>query len=145
VVETLDAVIDWHQRELIPTGAALVADRRCQLVHGDFFTMATAAGFDPDRPGRRFHAIIVDIDHSPAHLLHPTHGNFYQPAGLRHLLDHLHPGGVFALWSNDPPEQRFTDALAEVFPHVAAEVIRFPNRMLGRDSSNTVYLARATG
>ena len=142
VVEALDAVIDWHQRELIPAGAGLVADGRCRLVHGDFFALTAAEGFDPQRPGRRFHAVIVDIDHSPDHLLHPQHRGFYQPAGLRRLVDHLHPGGVFALWSNDPPEPGFTGALGEVFPSVTAEIVHFPNPLTGQDSSNTVYLAQ---
>lgn len=143
VVEALDAVIDWHRQELIPAGAELVADHRCRLVHGDFFAMAAAGGFDPDRPGRRYHAIIVDIDHSPEHLLHPAHGAFYRPAGLRRLAEHLYPGGVFALWSNDPPDPDFTGTLSDVFTDVTVEVVRFPNPLLGRESSNTVYLANA--
>lgn len=144
VVEALDIVIEWHQRQLIPAGATLVADPRCRLVHGDFFAkLASATGLDPERPARRFHAIIVDIDHSPEHLLHPSHRGFYRPAGLRRLTDHLHPGGVFALWSNDPPEDSFTAALAEVFPTASAETIRFPNPLQGRPSANTVYLAQA--
>ena len=143
VVEALDAVIDWHRRELIPAGAGLAADGRCRLVHGDFFAMAAATGFDPRQPGRRFHAILVDIDHSPDHLLHPDHGWLYQVAGLRRLATHLRPGGVFGLWSDDPPASGFTDALSQVFADVSAEVVRFPNPLLGHDSSNTVYLARA--
>jgi spermidine synthase len=144
VVEALDIVIEWHKRQLIPAGAGLVADPRCRLVHGDFFAMlASAAGLDPEQPGRRFHTIIVDIDHSPEHVLHPSHVDFYQPVGLRRLIDQLHPGGVFALWSNDPPAEGFATALAEVFPAVSAEIVRFPNPLQGRDSANTVYLAQA--
>jgi hypothetical protein len=112
-------------------------------VLGDFFAMTAADGYDPQQPDRPFHAVIVDIDHSPEHLLHPDHGGFYRPAGLRRLAGRLHPGGVFALWSNDPPEPCFTDALAEVFSDVTAEVVSFPNPLLGRDSANTVYLAQA--
>lgn len=142
VVEALEAVIDWHRQALIPAGATLRADRRCRLVHGDFFAMTAAAGYDPERPGRRFHAVLVDIDHSPDHLLHPDHGGFYRPAGLRRLADHLHPGGVFGLWSDDPPAAGFSETLAEVFREVSAETVRFPNPLLGGESANTVYLAR---
>jgi hypothetical protein len=111
------------------------------LRHGDFFALlASPDGLDPTTPGRRFHALIVDIDHSPRHLLRPDHAWFYQPAGLRRVAGHLHPGGTFALWSNDPPDDRFIAALTEVFADVAAETIRFPNPYQQRMAANTVYL-----
>lgn len=143
VVEALAQVIDWHERGLIPAGAALTADPRCRLVHGDFFAMAEGpAGLDPDVPERRFHAVIVDIDHSPRHLLHPSHAGFYAPEGMRALADRLHPGGVFALWSNDPPDEGYTAALADVFTDVRSEVVGFHNPIQQRESTNTVYTAR---
>lgn len=105
VVEMLDAVIDWHRIGLLPLGPALVADERCRLVQGDFFAMAgSEAGFDPDSPGRRFDAILVDIDHSPDALLDDRSIGFYRPEGLRALAAHIKPGGIFALWSNDRPD-----------------------------------------
>lgn len=146
VVEALDVVIEWHRRGLIPEGEALAADPRCSLVHGDFFAMLrTPAGLDPAGTGRRFHAVVVDIDHSPRHLLHPGHADFYEPAGLRRLAGQLHPGGVFALWSNDPPDDAFTATLGQVFTQVRAEVVTFANPLQDRDATNTVYLATAPG
>jgi hypothetical protein len=143
VVEALGEVIEWHERGLIPAGAALTSDPRCRLVQGDFFAMVQASGLDPAAPGRRFHAIIVDIDHSPRHLLHPSHAGFYRPAGVRRLVEHLHPGGVFALWSNDPPDEEYQAVLAEVFVDVSAQIVRFHNPLQERDATNTVYVARA--
>jgi spermidine synthase len=144
VVEALGEVIEWHARGLIPAGPTLTADPRCALVHGDFFAMLRSpSGLDPAQPGRRFHAVVVDIDHSPRHLLHPGHADFYEPAGLRRVEDHLHPGGVFALWSNDPPDDAFCVVLEQVFTQVRAEVVSFPNPLQERESTNTVYLARA--
>ncbi len=142
VVEALGEVIEWHERGLIPDGATLATDDRCRLLHGDFFALV-GAGLDADAPHRRFHAVLVDIDHSPRQLLAPSHAGFYRPAGLRRLADQLHPGGVFALWSNDPPDGEFTAALAAVYRDVAAEVVRFPNPLQQREASNTVYLATA--
>jgi spermidine synthase len=142
VVDALNEVIEWHQQGLIPAGKALAADERCRLVHGDFFAMLRSGdGFDPAAPGRIFDAIIVDIDHSPRHLLHPSNADFYEPEGLRRLAGLLSPGGVFALWSNDPPDEEFTATLATVFTGVRAEVVSFPNPLQDRDSTNTVYLA----
>jgi spermidine synthase len=142
VVEALADVIDWHQRGLLPNTAGLMADPRTQLVNGDFFALsAPDAGFDSGTPDRRFHAILVDIDHTPQHVLHPSHVAFYTPAGLRRLTRQLHPGGVFALWSDDPPDPAFNHALAEVFASTHAHVVTFPNPHTGGESTNTVYVA----
>jgi spermidine synthase len=142
VVDALDEVITWHRDGLLPFAAAVTADPRSRLVHGDFFAMTAGTGYDPDAPDRRFHAVLVDIDHSPRHLLHPDNAAFYQPSGLRRVAGRLHPGGVFALWSNDPPDDEFTAVLAEVFAEVRAHVVAFDNPLQRRESTNTVYVAR---
>jgi spermidine synthase len=145
VIDALQEVIEWHQRGLIPAGAALAADPRCTLAHGDFFALLRSpAGLDATAPDRLFHSIIVDIDHSPRHLLHPDHADFYRPAGLGRLAERLHPGGVFALWSNDPPDDEFSTALEQHFTDVHAEVVSFHNPLQDRASTNTVYLAKTT-
>ncbi|WP_231850056.1 spermidine synthase [Saccharopolyspora erythraea] len=142
IVEGLGEVIEWHQRELLPLSPSLARDARNRFVHGDFFAMAgSTAGFDPVEPGRRFHVILVDIDHSPRHVLDPSHAGFYTTEGLRRLGSHLHPGGVFALWSDDPPDEEFNSALAEVFTTSQAHVVTFPNPYSGGVSANTVYVA----
>jgi spermidine synthase len=142
VVEALGAVIEWHELGLIPVGAALTADPRCRFVRGDFFAMVEGSGFDPHTTSRRFHAIIVDIDHSPRHLLQPSHAGFYEVAGMERLAGHLHPGGVFTLWSNDPPEEGYLALLAETFIGVRAEVVSFYNPLQEREATNTVYVAK---
>ncbi len=142
VVEALDEVISWHRRELIPAGITLATDPRCRLIHGDFFGMLGTSGIDPEQPQRRFDGIIVDIDHSPSHVLHPSHAPFYEVAGLRRLEDLLRPGGVFTLWSNDPPDDDFVATLGMVFTDVTAEIVGFHNPLQGRESTNTVYVAR---
>lgn len=142
VIDGLSEVIEWHRRGLLPLGEQLNAASRCRLVHGDFFAMAAASeGLDPEAPGRRFDAVLVDIDHAPDNLLHPSHAAFYQPDGLRRLAGHLRPGGVFALWSNDPPDEKFGAALADVFATSQAHVVTFYNPLQDRDASNTVYVA----
>jgi spermidine synthase len=142
VVEALEPVISWHERELFPEVAGLASDPRCELVLGDFFALAASeAGFDTHAPGRRFDAVLLDIDHSPRHVLQPSHAAFYTAPGLRRLRAHLHPGGVFALWSDDPPDAGFRAVLDEVFGASAAHVVSFPNFLTGGTSSNTVYVA----
>jgi spermidine synthase len=145
VIDALAPVIDWHRRGLVPLGGELTADQRCEFVHGDFFTMvAEGLQFSPDGP-TRFDVILLDIDHSPRHLLHPRHAGFYEPAGLRRLAEQLHPGGVFALWSNDPPDDRFVTALGAEFAAAEALVVTFPNFYTGTDAQSTIYVATTAG
>ncbi|MFI7024943.1 spermidine synthase [Micromonospora sp. NPDC049900] len=145
VVEAVEDVIDWHRRELLPFAAGLATDARTRLARADFFArVAGGDGLDPDAPGRRFDAVLLDVDHSPAHVLHPSHADFYTPAGLRRLARLLRPGGVFALWSDDPPEPGFDAVLAEVFPTHHSHVVRFPNPLTGGESANTVYVAQTS-
>jgi spermidine synthase len=141
VVDALAEVIEWHEQGLLPLGKQLTGDPRCHLVNGDFFAMSDSPdGFDRAAPGRRFDAVLVDIDHSPTNLLHPRHAALYRPEGLKRLAAHLHPGGVFALWSNDPPDQAFERALAGAFATTSAHVVTFDNLGGDHDASNTVYV-----
>jgi hypothetical protein len=64
---------------------------------------------------------------------------------LRLLSHYLLPGGVFALWSNDPPDDDFLRALGEVFASREAHVVRFHNPLLNCEAANTVYVARVAG
>jgi len=136
VVEYSGPVLDWHRRELLPETAGLATDPRCRLVQDDFFVRMGAA------PQERYDAILLDIDHTPQHVLHPSHADFYTAAGLRAMAAHLEPGGVFALWSDDPPDQGFEATLGEVFTEQRAHVVPFDNPVTGGTSTNTVYLAR---
>ena len=143
VVEALDAVIDWHRTGLLPLGPLLTKDPRCRFVLGDLFALADSKeGFDPDEPARRFDAILVDIDHSPDFLLNPPNAAFYQPEGLKRLASHLQPGGVFGLWSNELPDEAFTERLSAVFAEARAERVTFHNPLQNRESTQTIYLAR---
>ena len=143
VVEALEPVIDWHRRGLVPNGRALAGDPRCAYLNADFFALARRDGFDPGRPGHRWDAVLLDIDHTPSQLLNPTHADFYSEAGLRRLKGFLKPGGVFALWSNDDPEAAFADLLRKVFGRAEGHAVVFDNPMQGKPSANSVYVARA--
>lgn len=137
VVEALPEVIDWHVRELLPLGAELNADPRCSLVQGDFF--ATVAAGKPLLAGGA-DVVLLDVDHSPRHVLHPSHAAFYDVPGLERLRAQLRPGGVFALWSDDPPDPDFVARAGAVCAGVTAHVVPFANHLTGGESTNTVYV-----
>ena len=144
VVEALQGVIDWHRQGLVPLGPSLIEDPRCRLVCGDFFAGARQppAGFDPLAPGRRFDVALLDIDHSPREVLHVDHSAFYHVDGLRNLRGQLRAEGVFAMWSNDPPDEDFTQRLNAVFPAVETRVVTFDNPYQSTTSSCTIYIAQ---
>ena len=135
VVDALPAVIDWHERGLLPVSTTLTGDPRTRLVLDDFFALMRR---DPEA---RYDAILLDVDHSPRHSLDPSHADLYTPDGLRRLARHLRDGGVFALWSDDPPDDSFLADLAAVFATTDAHVVEFPNPLTGGTSTNTVYVA----
>jgi spermidine synthase len=145
VMDALPAVIEWHERGMLPLSRALTSDPRCRLTHGDFFASIRSAG-EPGIEGAnengRFHAILVDIDHSPRQLLHPSHAFLYETDGLRRIARRLRPHGVFALWSNDGPDERFLADLAGVLPAARAETVSFHNPLQNRMATQTIYLGK---
>ncbi len=144
VVDALPAVIDWHERRLLPVSAALLDDARTRLVHGDFFALMRGAPDETSLP-LALDAILLDVDHSPTFTLDPSHADLYTIEGLRRLAQHLRPGGVFALWSDDPPEPAFLDTLGAVFARVVGHTIEFDNPVTGGTSRNGVYVAVLAG
>jgi spermidine synthase len=144
VIDVMEPVIDWHRRGLVPLGKNLVSDPRCMLVHADFFELASSSSgsFDPSDPEQRVHAVLLDIDHSPGHWLNPGNSAFYTAQGLQSLADKLHREGIFGLWSNDPPDSKFTELLDSIFESSEAQIVSFENPYTRGESTNTVYLAR---
>lgn len=142
VVDAIDTVIHWHKSEQVPLGKMLNTDPRNRYVLGSFFDLATdpATGFDPDKPGRKFDAILLDIDHSPTEFLNAANAGFYTPVNLGLMAEQLKDRGVFAMWSQNLPEAPFEALLAEVFPSVESHVIKFYNPLQNRESTNTVYV-----
>ncbi len=138
VVEAVGEVISWHERGLLPYASALTADPRSRFTEADFFALAASAdGFG----GGPVDAVLLDVDHSPRHVLAPANAALYTPAGLRRLAAHLRPGGVFGLWSDDPPDADFEAALDAVFATRRSHVVTFANPLTGGESANTVYVA----
>lgn len=136
VVDALPAVIDWHRRGLLPVSERLTQDPRTRLVEGDFFVWMRG------EPVGQFDVILLDVDHSPRHQLSPSHADLYTVEGLRRLSSYLVRDGVFAMWSDDPPDDDFLADLDQVFGTVEAHIVRFDNPLTGGISSNSVYVAR---
>ncbi|MEX2422157.1 MAG: hypothetical protein WD670_10110, partial [Actinomycetota bacterium] len=142
VIEALDEVIGWHRRGVLPVSEELTSDPRCTLVEGDFFEMITSGSRFGSDTLDRHDAVLVDIDHTPRHVLHPSHADFYEREGQQRIADRLEPGGVYALWSDDPPDEEYISVVEGVFASCEAHVITFPNPLTGGDAANTVYVGQ---
>ena len=148
VIEVMDAVIRWHNNDLVPRGRELATEPRCRLVQADFFEAATnpCLNFDgsacAEGEYKQVHAVLLDIDHSPSYWLNPGNNRFYTEEGLRAMADKIVPGGVFALWSDELPDAEFTARLAAIFDSVETHIIRFANPYTQGESTNSVYVAK---
>ncbi|MDA0991115.1 MAG: spermidine synthase [Verrucomicrobia bacterium] len=141
VIEALKPVIDWHQQELVPNGARLSRDARCNFLHADFFDCVRQGRLRTAEPSHPVDAILLDIDHTPDALLNPSHADLYDEAGLTKLRSLIKPGGVFALWSNEAPDETFLASLSNVFDHAEGHRVTFANPIQGGTSINGVYVA----
>jgi spermidine synthase len=139
VVEALPEVVGWHERGLLPTSDRLTSDPRCRLATEDFFATVGSGSVLPGTTD--FDALLVDIDHSPRHVLHPSHAAFYTVEGLAATRERLRRGGVLALWSDDPPDEDLLGSLESVFGTARGHVVEFDNFLTGGTSANTVYVA----
>ncbi len=137
VVEIMAAVVSWHEHGLVPLAETLTGDARCRFVQADFFTWAVS-----DQAPGGWNVVLVDIDHAPGSLLHPAHAEFYRAESLRGLAARLAPGGLFALWSAEPPEEAFLGELDEAFARAWAREVEFFNPLVNEMDRNTLYLAR---
>ena len=137
VVDALGPVIEWHRAGLVPIGDSLGQEPRCTLSHGDFFGWFDA----PRSEGERYDVVLLDIDHSPRQLLHPDHARFYTAEGLGRVREGMSAQGVFAMWSDEGPDDDFLAVLGSVFPAARAEVVAFDNPLTGGASTCTLYVA----
>jgi len=139
-IDVMAPVISWHQQGILPVGDVLASNARSELVHADFFAVATDSqkGFLNDDP---VDAVLLDIDHSPQHWLNQSNQSFYTLDSLSAVARKIKTNGVFALWSNDWPDDAFVELLDQVFVSTKAHVVRFPNPYSGGESINSVYVS----
>jgi hypothetical protein len=64
---------------------------------------------------------------------------------VRDEADALRPGGVFAMWSDLPPDTDLLQILRAVFVDVVARPLAFEDPAQGMLGVHTLYIARLTG
>jgi spermidine synthase len=141
VIDLFQEVIDWHRNKLVPMGEIITKDGRCEIRQGDFFELAKT-GFDVSNLSRKFDAVLLDIDHSPNHFLDEKNRSFYSAEGLQPVRRQIKENGVFALWSNEDGDEKFTKHLESVFGEAAVHRVEFKNPYTNGIAVNSVYVAR---
>jgi spermidine synthase len=128
VAELTQAVLDWCRGPLAPLTAGAVLDPRVRVVIGD------VAGVIAGAPRGHYDAIVLDLYEGPHAATQRADDPFYGRAALARSHAALAPGGVLAVWSEEPDEafaRRFGAAGFEVTSH-----------RLGKSRTHIVYLGR---
>jgi len=89
--------------------------------------------------------VLIDIDHSPRHLLNPGHADFYAPDGLRRLAGGCDPAGCSRCGQTTRPTMPISPISAQCSRRRAPHVVEFDNFLTGGTSTNTVYVATRQG
>ena len=131
VVELNPAVADWCRGPLAGLTDGAVADRRVTIV------VADVAGYLSRAPGASWDAILFDLYEGPHAATQAADDPLYGSHALARARQALRPGGVFAVWSEEPDarfERRLADAGFRVEKHRAGRGGRAHTVYLGYTS-----------
>ncbi|MDQ0391337.1 hypothetical protein [Labrys monachus] len=94
VSELVPAVVAWARGPMAAIFGNCLDDPRVRIEEVDVGTVI--------RSGRRFDAILLDVDNGPEGLTRPSNDRLYDLEGLAAARAALAPSGVLAVWSQGP-------------------------------------------
>ena len=131
VAELNQTVVDWCRGPVAALHGHALEDPRVQIVVADVAGIIAAAS----PPATPYDGILLDLYEGPHQATQRANDPFYGLAALKRTLRALAPGGLFAVWSEEP-DQAFEKRL------IKAGFI-FEKRRPGKGGRrHTVYLAR---
>jgi spermidine synthase len=116
VAELNPVTVAWCRGPLAPLTGNALADRRVKVVVGDVARVIGAAG------AGAYDAIVLDLYEGPHQATNRASHPIYGRAALERARKPLRPGGVLAIWSEEPDrpfEARMSAAGFEVSRHVS--------------------------
>lgn len=101
VAEITPAVIEWCRGPLAGLTGGAVADPRAEVVLRDVAELIAGAARSTD-PADKWDAVVLDLYEGPREAYGGDNAPFYGRQALATTRKALAPGGVFAVWSEDP-------------------------------------------
>ncbi len=99
VAELNPAIVEWCRGPLAGLTGSAVSDPRVSVRIADVAAVIAAAS----RPGAdRFDAIVIDLYEGPGSGTNPLDDPFYGSRALARTAAALAPGGIFAVWGENP-------------------------------------------
>ena len=142
VGEVVPEILDWARGPLPELTGDTLADPRGAVALGDVADLIDEAAQGPRVQGKRFDAILLDVDNGPDGLVREANNRLYSRTGLAKARDALAPDGVLAIWSA-APDPAFTKRLKSAgFDVEAREVRARPNN---KGPRHTIWFARKPG
>lgn len=127
VCELMPAVVDWNRGVVGPLAGHPLEDPRVRVVVDDVRTQL----------GRRWDAILLDVDNGPEGLTQPENAWLYGSHGLAMLRRAL-PTGTLAVWSAHP-DPAFTRRLGRAGFDAKCHTVRA--RANGKGPRHTIWVA----
>jgi spermidine synthase len=113
VAEIEPVIVEWCRGPLAEPAGKAVNDPRVAIEIGDVGGVIARAAAAAPAGGGRFDAILLDLYEGPRTAAQGQDDPLYGRAALARVRAALEPGGVFAVWSEDPDaafERRLTAA-----------------------------------
>jgi len=111
VAELLQEVVDWNKEHLSEINGNLIDDPRVKIEMQDVYQLIR------DVSGKKFSAILLDVDNSPDPLVAKGNARLYNLRGLQAIRGALSGNGRVVFWSANR-DKPFEKLLAKVFRKV---------------------------
>lgn len=133
VVELIPDIIEWARGPMADLAANCLDDPRVELIMRDVSRAIAATG-------RRFDAILLDVNNGPDGLVREENNHLYSLLGLQEAKRALKPGGVLAIWSA-APDERFARRLKHAGFQVEEVMVRAGRG--GKGARHVIWFAKA--
>ena len=124
-------VVEWNQGPLGLCAGRPIDDERTRIHQGDVVALLK-------HPGKKFDAILLDVDNGPEAMTASANGWLYTRGGLKTIYEKLRPEGIVAIWSVRA-DHAFTGRLKKTGFKVQAHTVR---ARPGKGSRHTIFVAQ---
>ncbi len=134
VAELIPDIIKWAKGPMQKLTQNTLDDNRITLQIIDVKILIEQA-----KTGRRYDAILLDVDNGPDGLTKADNDSLYSESGLVNAKVALNRGGVLAIWSAHP-SSKFTKQLERCGFEVMTHIVRARNN--GKGAYHTIWIAK---